>query len=1562
MKQGFFKKGLFIRAIAFSIIVSFVLTSGLSSSYLSSALASDTLRTSSASRTSVQRTIAAELLRSRGFARGVQPRTLREAPEDFTAQVTTMTAAGLTALDLRGAALGVTDRGEIARIKEEGDTTAKEIYTDIANTTNTILIVHVSEGFGRDRVAGSFQANDLVVPDALMLTEELSNINKAVKAGRSSYTSRVGIEYRIEHAIIDVIEGTNKFVTNADGLELDELAESESGATSIIVTGSGVANLGNCPDIYADLIVTGVPAAKRKEFIGKNALDPELIASNPSKIEGVLQRIADANGIKIKDLEVVLMERTREAARLTVLRELQKKHKGLDVVIIKDGTVAHGLLATFGRKEGKHKVLMTVGGSPEGFFNLAVAGIFKEEGALASMRLYSKNVNRTAEGAEARNLDTRYAFDKDEKEELIRLRPNDAEDIIGGNRLFTQEDVVGNVEGAVSFITNNGVFRVEGVKELEGGGFQETVLRVGTISGKPSVWFENRVIPKENTSTVLTRLPGLRGADKGYLTSFEHGEMNAFLARIGAQDEKYRMDTLKDESGFGKEIRIQAVPGMEEEMLKKTGYHIRGHYAIRPDENGVTYIYVDKETVKGGFGPLVKHELEELLAIRKFAKDKGWTLDYLVDWLDNTGDRAEVRAILDEIHRGATQLRKGKGVEELVPDGVDPLQRPVRGAAGIASELGELDKRDIQEAITQVVAERTKRYIRAIGASGTADLIRPFVQGFKFAPGHDVYEILRKNGKALPAINVVAYNQIEGNIRAAMDENAALILEVARSQLDYALDENQVVRYVSEIVERTSCTIPIVVHGDHIQYTEALFNQRAILKAEYEKVHGQGTFTEDMKIDDIDVSILEAVQAVLKANAEKERQVIAAINERLIKAGPLVAKGSAKKGFTSIAIDASTIFDQVAFDAVLEYYANHGTAEQKLVIGLERGFALPLEFGVPFLKLDPKTPEAQARLNEMKGKIAHDMDIRGRSEDEINARMKEVEAAFGILVTEAEKNNLQPEDVIAAYDKIMQEIAEATIAGMIPKHISDLMSEKQRLLLLPTSNAEETAFQLRNIDKLLQRYRPDLVNRLGKEIEVGHVDAKVPNPRRGGKMEAKMTHPMAVRVMGNYIKAQGLYFDVIATNNGSGHGTDFDTTTLTPVSQVGKISPYLTADLNAEAAKFDASIAQHGTSGSDDDELTELARVGVIKFNIATIYQQIMLNIFSLVDDGLRGEHLLGVVNADMDALIAGLHADAREKMMQMAAEIERDPSKAQIQEGDSLFTQILKRTHAWGVKKNKIKEGAVATSAATTYAKEGKRAFRETDRQFRGLDVLDRWGEKLALFVAAYPEDTDSAVPSNVREIHIKTDGKVYAVVINHESFLKMSPDGIMALQNIVEQLGEGNIKFILHIAKDEIGGKKIKDMTPEELARILDEDFRKINEINGGYTRLSRQMFAAVVVGTNPEDVAKQVQDKVGAGIYEVIGPQDYAAKFTGVIRVILGQAKAGQLTLTSKAINLGLRLMTFPDVSKMTNTDLQKLDALFSVDESGNFHVASADVVASMSRSAEDYNKQAEAEVRI
>ncbi|MDP8217575.1 MAG: phosphoglycerate kinase, partial [Candidatus Theseobacter exili] len=507
--------------------------------------------------------------------------------DTVSSETTGRTSVVVTDAGLRGKAAGLDktnadEKRQINQIKDESDGLAKRSFEEVAQEMNVIVVVRVSEGFGRDEVAESLKANDVILPPALL--GEAAAVQRAIEEDAEVYIARDGTEYRIEDASIDVIDNTNAFVAGTDG------------GTSIAVLGPGVRSLGNCPDDYTDGIFTLVPKDKRQEFVDK-PLDPEDTARDPKNIELQLKRIADANGIGIGDLEVVVMQRHREIKRLAALTELKKRFPGLVIKTITDGTAIESLEANFGRKEGKHKVVMTVGGAPEGFFNLAVAGGgFKEEGAIGSIRIVSQNVNQTRSGVNATDLKRRYDFtgvneyieillaesvklyktpeteqigqvlegfltsaedtigmnfenmlllesitDLDQVEEgseldiffkeleslnlsrenflriyratlvkcaeynIRKLRPEDWLPVLKGEKLFTQEDVEGVVDGSMALITDAAMFGQKGVIRQEDGSYKVVILRFGRKEGQLAyAWFDEKtyklgqeVIPEE---------------------------------------------------------------------------------------------------------------------------------------------------------------------------------------------------------------------------------------------------------------------------------------------------------------------------------------------------------------------------------------------------------------------------------------------------------------------------------------------------------------------------------------------------------------------------------------------------------------------------------------------------------------------------------------------------------------------------------------------------------------------------------------------------------------------------------------------------------------------------------------------------------------------------------------------------------------------------------------------------------------------------------------------------------------------------------------------------------
>gem|GEM_PF-6374949 len=412
-------------------------------------------------------------------------------------------------------------------IKDAADGIAKQIYEQTAKELNVILLVRVNEGIGRDEVQESFDARDVVVPDALR--SELVPVNAAVEGGADHYiAAHTGKAYPVVNAIIDVIEGTNMFITNSDGKTLENISESESGSTSVIVVGSGVAQLGNAPDGYVGQFFTNL-GDKAEDFKEQRVqadgreyslFDPELYAAHPEKVEALLEYYAAIRGQQVSDLqeEIVVMDREREKKFLDVLQEIKERRgiAGLRVTTITDGTVAHGLKSVmdagsykdaFKRDYGVHKTMITVGGAAEGFMVLAVAGALQAKGAVGGLRVYNALMNDNEAGAKMFDMSERYNFrvnpknGKDLPKEILRLRQvyKDGEAILKGDKLFVAGDVTKDIMGSFTFISTNGVFGVKGVEPNGQGGQAVHALRIEAFEGQAPVIALDRNIVKNGT-------------------------------------------------------------------------------------------------------------------------------------------------------------------------------------------------------------------------------------------------------------------------------------------------------------------------------------------------------------------------------------------------------------------------------------------------------------------------------------------------------------------------------------------------------------------------------------------------------------------------------------------------------------------------------------------------------------------------------------------------------------------------------------------------------------------------------------------------------------------------------------------------------------------------------------------------------------------------------------------------------------------------------------------------------------------------------------------------------
>ena len=1261
----------------------------------------------------------------------------------------------------------------------------------------------------------------------------------------------------------------------------------------------------NAPDIYITKWVVG-PQAKGCGISAKQSVEENInkiatkLNKDVSQLAGVMLLRERHVGWLVKFLDAGIQMNVQEDKELAALVTAYREFQGLKRLYLEqpDGTDAkEGLLERLKiakanlvksykaldkkvKAEGKYKIgnfylladgdLMPVwgmrmmgkgeldfvtgaGGSPEA---VLTAGAVETLGGEMSARLCAYEVLKEAVKSDNPQdwPDVDEDWDKFTKEEESRLAGfgydsaekrgvvRSSNELIGGNDIVFIASAIKdspwleNLKG-VSFDENTGLFTVHVIRATKSG--DKRIWKFRYKTGMPEL---REAISQEsnpvNEAELHYKLSSIYGRTKAELLSRAIQEVEIALNTKGISEENRSKYQAAVYFYQGKQALLMAKDQEQKALdLFRQAYKVHHKDEVRARDLIVELAQFigDDFTKQKNYEQAKKYYK---IALKAFPEDKPL--------------RKRIQETRDLI-RKANQEEGSKNLKLYNPF-------PVEGFADIPAA-------GYQEAMTYLISKRDAAFTKAVGGPNTANLVEhPNAGEFKPLGGHILFKALQENGQAVIARNVLAYDEIEGHIREAWASNSVLLLESARSQFaGTAIDENKVMEYVKEIVERLGCDIPIVVHGDHVQYSGGLYDQKKILEQKYDAKHGKGAFAKEFieKTADeqtivhyeqvTDAEVLQAVQKQLKENAESERKVVEELNKRLIRAG-----------FSSSATDASTIYDTIAGEIVENHYMEKGNAVEELVIDLERKGIFSLEFGVDFLKLDPQSSEGKARFEELSKEITTNMRKRGKTQADILEKMEELKLAFGALIRAARDNDIYENEMLKTYDRISYEIAQATIGGTISNKIE--ISETEKMLLLPTSNVEETIYQRKQIDEMLGKYAPDMVGKYGTEVEVGHVDATVMNPITR-KIQAKMTHPMAVRVMADALEAAGVSVDLIAVNNGSGHGTDFDEKELKPVSQVGKISVYLSIEQQAEAVKIDASLAQHGTSGSDDFELYDLSKAGIIKFNIATIYQQIRMNVLSLLDEGLRGHELIQAVMVDTEALIAGLHVDARKKMMKFAIEIEEDPVKVTITGEESLFREVLKRIHAWGVGKKKLDDTSRREILGKLFAKESKRTMKIMDDTFYDIGHLSVPGARLEPKIKKYNLITNQ--PFVYPETAGYQEAMTYLISKRDAAFTKAV--GGPNTANLVEHPNAGEFK--------PLGGHILFKALQENGQAVIARNVLAYDEIEGHIREAwasnsvlllesARSQFAGTAIDENKVmEYVKEIVERLGCDIPIVV-----------------------------------------------------------------------------------------------
>jgi glutamine---fructose-6-phosphate transaminase (isomerizing) len=232
---------------------------------------------------------------------------------------------------------------------------------------------------------------------------------------------------------LSVIDGVGAALTNNYGTTETTIAE--TGSVSYAVYGPGVMKLGLAPFAGAEVLATYIPPEKTSDFV-KQPLDP---SCSVGVVEATLERIALANNFRTADgkadlskLRIILLEERPGAKdRITEFERLAKD-RGLQILEVIGGSligIIKGILPS--AQNQPLDVFWSGSLAPQGFAGLALCGAL--EGSWVSMRVTAANYLYD-------ELD-RFNFSPAEIDDINKARPEDAQAIIQGKKIFTPYDV-----------------------------------------------------------------------------------------------------------------------------------------------------------------------------------------------------------------------------------------------------------------------------------------------------------------------------------------------------------------------------------------------------------------------------------------------------------------------------------------------------------------------------------------------------------------------------------------------------------------------------------------------------------------------------------------------------------------------------------------------------------------------------------------------------------------------------------------------------------------------------------------------------------------------------------------------------------------------------------------------------------------------------------------------------------------------------------------------------------------------------------------------------------------
>lgn len=363
------------------------------------------------------------------------------------------------------------NKESIKAVGKKADAEAKRVYQAVLADAGYRLLARGPEGIGRDGLS----------------SQEAFKVAELVN-GRGLGPTVSGL--------VDVLEVTKQLGSNNEGVARANLDPANAGSTSLFVQGPEQDSLGNISDdAYMDGLFFHVRPENRQQFVD-DPIRPD--TEDYMTIKRALERIASANGVTVNEVDVSVLDRPRERARLAVFRRVQEEYPDMTISTYPDGTVNHNLLAGAGLKhDGRVKVSWTVGAPVETASNLKLVKALRSRGAVGGAVVYSVNVasipiGLESEQGEATDLSRRYDFSEQDEHDWVQFQGAErARQILVDHKLWTDADIAEDVHASIPIVTDSAALGSPGVEDLDDGRFRVTSVNVQQEGdGKGHLWVD----------------------------------------------------------------------------------------------------------------------------------------------------------------------------------------------------------------------------------------------------------------------------------------------------------------------------------------------------------------------------------------------------------------------------------------------------------------------------------------------------------------------------------------------------------------------------------------------------------------------------------------------------------------------------------------------------------------------------------------------------------------------------------------------------------------------------------------------------------------------------------------------------------------------------------------------------------------------------------------------------------------------------------------------------------------------------------------------------------------